>query len=149
MTPEQLERQRARSRRRHASRATTENVRRIPRYRLLVLAQEAGAVDHERPKTRGECLAQERPCPFVGCRYHLFLDVSRTGNITFNFPHLEIDELAESCTLDVAEMGGLALEDVGELMNVTRERVRQIEVDARKKVAQAGLGDHAPEVNSP
>ncbi len=28
-----------------------------------------------RPRTRGDCLAEARPCPWVGCRYHLLLDV--------------------------------------------------------------------------
>lgn len=28
-----------------------------------------------RPRTRGECLEEARPCPWVGCRYHLLLEV--------------------------------------------------------------------------
>jgi len=61
----------------------------------------------------------------------------RTGSIKTNFPHVEVDELAESCTLDVADAGGLTLEGVAEVMNLTRERIRQLEVKALAKVAAA------------
>lgn len=30
-----------------------------------------------RPRTRGDCLTMPRPCPWVGCRHHLLLDVAR------------------------------------------------------------------------
>ena len=32
-----------------------------------------------RPVTRGDCLAEARPCPWVGCQYHLLLDVAKAG----------------------------------------------------------------------
>ena len=35
-----------------------------------------------------------------------------------------------SCTLDVADLGGVTLEVVGDVVNLTRERIRQIEVKA-------------------
>jgi len=38
--------------------------------------------------------------------------------------------MVESCALDVAGWGGITLEEVGRLMNITRERVRQVEVHA-------------------
>jgi hypothetical protein len=88
----------------------------------------------ERPKTRAECAGGSRPCPFVSCRHHLFLDVSEKGGLKLNFPSLEPDELIASCSLDVADRGVAALEDAGALMNLTRERVRQIEVVALRKL---------------
>jgi len=89
-----------------------------------------------RPRTRDECAGGPRPCPFVACKHHLYLDVSpSTGTIKLNFPDLEVWELAESCALDVAEGGAQPLERASLLMNVTRERVRQIE-----SVALAKLG---------
>lgn len=88
----------------------------------------------ERPKTRGECMGVERPCPFVSCRHHLFLDVSEKGGLKLNFPHLDPDELIVSCSLDVAEDGLSKLEDAGALMNLTRERVRQVELMALRKL---------------
>lgn len=83
---------------------------------------------HLRPKNRDECRVSDRPCPFVSCKHHLYLDVNpRTGSIKLNFPDLEVWELTETCALDVAERGGMTLEEVGELMNLTRERIRQVE----------------------
>jgi hypothetical protein len=65
----------------------------------------------------------------------LYIDVSaRTGAIKLNFPDLEVWELGESCALDVADRGGTTLEDVGAIMNLTRERIRQVEVKALAKL---------------
>jgi len=84
-----------------------------------------------RPRSRAECKNEPRPCPFVSCRYHLYLDVSpRTGSIKLNFPDLEVWELGESCALDVAERGGATVEHLGAMLNVTRERIRQLEIRA-------------------
>jgi hypothetical protein len=71
----------------------------------------------------------------VSCRHHLYIDVSpRTGAIKLNFPDLEVWDLGESCALDVADRGGTTLEDVGAIMNLTRERIRQVEVKALAKL---------------
>ena len=70
-----------------------------------------------------------RPCPFVSCSHHLYLDVNpESGAIKLNFPHLEVWEMAETCSLDVADRGGITLEEVGAILNLTRERIRQVEV---------------------
>ncbi len=93
----------------------------------------------ERPRTRAECKSGPRPCPHVSCKHHLYLDVSPyTGTIKINFPDIEVWEMRVSCALDIADHGGMRLEDVGELMNVTRERARQIEIQA---LAKLELGD--------
>jgi hypothetical protein len=84
--------------------------------------------DIARPKTRGECAGGERPCPFTSCKYHLYLDVHPDrGSLKFNYPTLEPWEMKETCVLDIADRGGLTLEEVGALLSVTRERIRQIE----------------------
>jgi hypothetical protein len=81
-----------------------------------------------RPSTRGECEGGVRPCPFASCSHHLYLDVNPvSGAVKLNFPHLEIWEMAETCSLDVADRGGITLEEVGAIVNLTRERVRQLE----------------------
>jgi hypothetical protein len=91
--------------------------------------------DYWKPRNRAECLDGPRPCPFVSCKHHLFIDVSpRTGAIKLNFPDLEVWDLGESCALDVADRGGTTLEDVGAIMNLTRERIRQVEVKALAKL---------------
>lgn len=85
----------------------------------------------ERPKTRGECSGIPRPCPFVGCRHSLYLDVNpESGTITFVRPDVAPWDMPadRSCSLDVAERGGITLEEAGEILNVTRERTRQLEV---------------------
>jgi len=92
--------------------------------------------DNERPRSRSECSDAPRPCPFVSCKHHLFLDVSaRTGAIKLNFPDLEVWEMTETCALDVADRGGTTLEEVGAIMNLTRERIRQVEVKGLAKLA--------------
>ncbi|MFY3742456.1 sigma factor-like helix-turn-helix DNA-binding protein [Anaeromyxobacter sp. Red801] len=44
----------------------------------------------------------------------------------------------ETCALDVADRGPLTLDEVGKILGVTRERVRQIEVAALEKLQEAG-----------
>jgi len=51
----------------------------------------------------------------------------RNGNIKLNFPDVEVWDLPETCALDVADRGGITLEEVGAIMNLTRERIRQLE----------------------
>jgi hypothetical protein len=81
-----------------------------------------------RPRTRAECANGPRPCMFISCKHHLYLDVNpATGSIKLNFPDKEIWELEETCALDVADRGGITLEEVGTIMNLTRERIRQVE----------------------
>lgn len=85
--------------------------------------------DIDRPQTRQECMSQVRPCPWVSCKYHLYLDVNRdTGSMKINFPHLNVWDMKNTCALDIADRGGTTLEEVGEILNLTRERIRQVEV---------------------
>lgn len=102
------------------------------REEVAQILEEVGAA---RPTTREECRFGERPCPFVSCKYHLFLDVNpHTGSIKLNFPDLEVWEMPETCALDVADRGGITLEEVGELLNLTRERIRQVEATGLEKL---------------
>ncbi len=98
--------------------------------------------DHARPQTRNDCVNGPRPCPYVGCRYNLYLEETTSLSIRFMFPHLEPWEMepTRSCTLDVAEQGDHTLDEVGTFINVTRERIRQIEYVALKK-ALKGLDE--------
>ena len=59
---------------------------------------------------------------------------ARTGAIKLNFPDLEVWEMTQTCALDVADRGGATLEDVGAIMNLTRERIRQVEVTGLAKL---------------
>jgi hypothetical protein len=131
------------------------------------------------------CIDRPRPCPWVGCKHHLLLDVNEaTGSITLNVGRttkrnvegrrditskrrtstiparglrsdarekrlLErateelfhaFDEALEgknisTCVLDcVAGENSYTLEDVGQKLSVTRERIRQIEARATGKL---------------
>lgn len=63
------------------------------------------------PATRADCADIARPCPALRCRHH-----NGAG--------------PWSCSLDVADAGGITLDEVGRALRVTRERARQLEVQA-------------------
>jgi hypothetical protein len=94
--------------------------------------------DPERPVTRADCINGPRPCPWASCRHHLYLDVvpGRKGDNRVNLPHddKELEEIPETCSLDVADRQAITLEACGKLFNVTRERVRQIEARALRRL---------------
>lgn len=106
-------------------------------------AKYAAELAIERPKTRADCVDIPRPCPWIGCRHHLFLDVKHNGNIR-KWVDCDDEDVAEvlcmmpaTCALDVAE-GRMAIdldgsfENIGgmnvtlEQMGVTESRVSQI-----------------------
>jgi hypothetical protein len=72
-------------------------------------------------ESHGECRRLPRPCPFVSCRYNL------PDRIPADLP---------SCALDVADEGEHHLEQIGPLLNLTRERVRQIQNETLAKLAK-------------
>ena len=110
----------------------------------MALAEELRSFEYDRPGHRSECANGIRPCPYVSCKHHLYLDVNpETGSIKLNFPDIEVWDMAETCALDVADRGGITLEEVGEILNLTRERIRQVEVKGleqlRETAADLGL----------
>jgi hypothetical protein len=124
------------------------------------------------PMRRADCVDEARPCPYVSCRHHLALIVEN-GNISETFPGTmedlplagpllpngnyfgdsdappiaegpHLDMLPATCVLDlVDEHGDLTFLSVAYLLNISRERVRQIETKARVKFEDAlhKLGD--------
>lgn len=77
------------------------------------------------PKVRGDCLPggvnEARPCKHTACPHHM------------TRPQV-------SCVLDVTDNGPATLEEVGEIMGISRDRIRQIEGIAIRKVqARGGL----------
>ena len=141
-TPE-ISRKIRRRRRRTRPRSKTIAMKRLTREELRVGALMYPPVDIARPKSRSECSEEMRPCPWVACKHHLYLDINpETGSIKINFPELEPWELKNTCALDVAEKGGITLEEVGEIMNLTRERIRQVEVRGLLKLK---MGSPSPD----
>lgn len=121
------ERSRRRSRRKRAVRGSTIVVRKMTMLSMAVGAAQYPEGEYLRPKTRGECAGGARPCPYVMCKHNLYVDVKPNGSIKVNFPDLDPGQMGESCSLDIADQGGATLEQVGDTMNMTRERARQIE----------------------
>ena len=76
------------------------------------------------PRTRSECEAGPRPCPWTTCRY--WLDRSPT------------------CSLDVAAEGDHTLGEVAELMGMTFDRLRTLEGGALRhfRIVADQLGYH-------
>lgn len=97
-----------------------------------VVARDVVDVANERV-----CDAHRRPCPIVSCPYHLYLDVKPNGNLQLNFPDLEPWELKETCSLDIARRGGASLAVVGEALNLTQERARQLCLRGLRKLLAA------------
>jgi hypothetical protein len=129
----------------HARRGKTISAVKTPKVSLRLIRDEADAIEKEigpveRPRVRGDCAEfapdgtylgprGPRPCPFVACRHNLFLDVLDAGAIHMNVAGREPGEVpaSASCALDVAEDGGVVLDEIGKALGVTRERARQIE----------------------
>jgi hypothetical protein len=112
--------------------------KRLTRQEMIQGKELLPYMEYRRPRTRSECRDGIRPCPFVSCRFHLYLDVNpRTGTLKLNFPGLEVWEMPFTCALDVSDMGGRTLEEVGQILNMTRERVRQLESSALRKIRSA------------
>lgn len=72
-----------------------------------------------------ECLGQQgSPCE-LSCRHNLVADnelLSSTFRVT--------------CALKLAQLGPFTLEEIGHILGVTRERVRQIEKKGLEKLAK-------------
>jgi hypothetical protein len=74
------------------------------------------------PRVRGDCLEggvnEFRPCPWTGCKWNI----------------VEAQHPQATCVLDIADQGGITLEELGQMMGLTRERIRQIEEGALGKL---------------
>jgi hypothetical protein len=117
-----------------------------------------------RPKTRAECRDEARPCPWVGCRHHLLLEVAKTrptakesramlggrrpglrSSAAAEIVRAWIDEAVEllsympyTCSLDVVDAfpDGLSPRRVGWLLAVTEQA---IDAEGRKPHVQEAL----------
>jgi hypothetical protein len=125
------------TRRKRPVRARTIPIKKMTREQMRIGRLLYPETDFDRPKSRLDCVSNERPCPHVSCKYHLYLDVNpETGSIKLNFPDIEVWEMTETCALDVSVRGGITLEEVGEIMNLTRERIRQLEMSGLTKIQE-------------
>lgn len=103
-----------------------------------------------RPKTRADCVDGPRPCPWVACRHHLAIDFSPSmASIRVAEDILEPPdpkkpwlESLESCALDVADRGPHRLHEVGTILRLTRERIRQIEASGIRRASRLAERRH-------
>ena len=129
-------------RRKGRRRSKTIALKRLTRQEIQQGIELADMIGYRRPKARDECAAGPRPCPYVACKHHLYLDVNPdTGSIKLNFPDIPVWEMKETCALDIADRGGVTLEEVGEILNLTRERIRQVEVIGLEKLRETEFAD--------
>lgn len=102
--------------------------------RLVVLERhQSEPIDHDRPRTRADCENGPRPCPYVGCKYHLYLDVGRGGSLKLNYPHLEPEELQHSCALD-PDVQGISLLEIQHITGLTKQALQSLQIRAVRKL---------------
>ena len=129
-------------RRKGRRRSKTIALKRLTRQEIQQGIELADMIGYRRPRARDECATGPRPCPYVACKHHLYLDVNPdTGSIKLNFPDIPVWEMKETCALDIADRGGVTLEEVGEILNLTRERIRQVEVIGLEKLRETEFAD--------
>jgi hypothetical protein len=91
------------------------------------------------------------PCPRVGCRHHLYLEVNR-DILTLMFPGRHVDEIPETCSLRVARAAAgqrpdskrgaepaMSCAEIGRFLNLTAETVRNELKTALAKLRAAGF----------
>lgn len=93
--------------------------------------------DLKKPRTRAEC-GKQRPCPWISCKYHLYLDVNpQRGRITINYPNIPPWEMENSCVLDLIETsrGEMISKKIGEkALNMSRQAVCIIVLNGIRKI---------------
>ena len=113
---------------------------RASRVSLAVVQAEGEGLPtkYPRPHTYGDCMAMglgtALPCPYVGCKYSLRIDVNPcNGSITLR------ETTTETCTLVVAERGGILPGEVGALIGIIRNAVDMVEAKAIDKLSRNAL----------
>ena len=116
--------------------------------RSVVPDEELREIDATRPRFRFECLpggpAYVRPCPYAMCRFNMFTVLvtceQRLNSTPREPPRLIMSptdlDPEYSCVLDIVDrqFSGYTLEEVGQILGVTRERIRQVQNDALSKI---------------
>jgi len=84
-------------------------------------------------QTDGACMDLVAPCDRIDCRYNVIeLESIRVGR-----PAEHIQDATEPCALRLADRGGMTLQEVADVIGVSRERIRQIEESALRRMRRA------------
>jgi len=72
----------------------------------------------------------------ISCIHNNYLNVTSTGRLQIAHRKRNPEDVPpeESCSLDVADRGPQTLSKVGEILGLTRERIRQIETKSLEKI---------------
>ncbi len=97
--------------------------------------------------TRGACRKLPGPCPHAVCRFNLTSERRDSRGAKPAEAHLPV--VHEACALEAADQGGMTLEEIAVRLSLTRERVRQIELGALKKLWARLGGDEVEEEREP
>lgn len=106
---------------------------------------DIAALLRARPRLRSDCQPggdgpwSARPCPFALCKHHLYVDVRLAGALRLNFPGMDLEQLRDTCALDVADRGESEVNEIAELLNMSPERVGQLVAGALQEVRAASL----------
>ena len=98
----------------------------IEKEKQIELFEEQIDVHIELPKTRGDCPGY-RPCIFARCVYHLKFDVSVLGHLIDNFPGVEVEDMEQTCCLDLADEGPMSQRKVSRATRIPQKEVEEIE----------------------
>lgn len=105
---------------------------------MLIDARDDGALKLHRGGGRPLLLSATRNVPQAHdkrLRFHVEREVGHFDAAAV----AELDRHASGCALDLADSGGLILEEVAELLGLTRERIRQIEGAALVSLRQLAV----------
>ena len=102
------------------------------------------------PRRLEECPDDDEQCPYVACRYHLWTDIvgrsvrygKQGSEREYRYEMVQTDAWGSwpTCALRAARQGPRTLDEVGDVLGVTRERVRQIQVAAMAHLAALVVG---------
>ena len=75
---------------------------------------------YPKPRCRDDCLGLPRPCPYVSCWWHTYLDLKPNGEVVYNWGNRPVEDIPYwgSCVLDLADGGGIEEEELSEVLGM-------------------------------
>lgn len=102
------------------------------------MSSEGKSTRTKRYSEMAECTWQGAgKCLHMHCRYSLLGDRPHIADWNEDDFNELVDALPSTCALDLAELGGMRLEEVAIVMGLPRPRVEQMELGALRKLAKS------------